>query len=105
MSNYFLSGDDFYQHVNSEWLNDPINKIPEDYSSWGGFIKLHDDGLTKQINIVKNMENINRNEEEEKIFAIWKASENRFKSWEENNSDCNPILNELNILNEMILIL
>jgi putative endopeptidase len=99
MSNYFLSGDDFYQHVNSEWLNDPINKIPEDYSSWGGFIKLHDDGLTKQINIVKNMENINRNEEEEKIFAIWKASENRFKSWEENNSDCNPILNELNIFN------
>ena len=34
---------DFYQYVNHVWLNDLKNAIPDDYSSWGGFTKLHDD--------------------------------------------------------------
>ena len=100
MSTHISSGEDFYQHVNSEWLNDPMNKIPDEYSSWGGFIKLHDNGLKKQIDIVKNIKNVDRTEEEEKIFAIWNASENRFKNWEENNTDCNSILKELNIFDK-----
>lgn len=35
-------GNDFYQYVNNAWLNDPVNQIPADYSSWGGFTKLYD---------------------------------------------------------------
>ena len=51
----FSAGEDFYMYVNEKWLNDPKNKIPDEYSSWGGFVKLLDDGLKKQINIVKNI--------------------------------------------------
>ncbi len=68
-------GYDFYQYVNHEWLTSPINQIPEDYSSWGGFTKLYDDGLTNQIEIVKKLggyvndgENKCISQEEEKIY-------------------------------------
>lgn len=91
-------GKNFYQYVNNDWLNDPSNQIPDDYSSWGGFTKLYDDGLNNQIKIVKKLQHICRNYEEEKIFSIWKASINRFKSWEIQESNCNPIFEELNIL-------
>ena len=30
----------FYSYVNQEWLDNPLNSIPDDYSSWGGFTKL-----------------------------------------------------------------
>ena len=93
-------GNNFYQYVNNAWLNNPANQIPPDYSSWGGFTKLYDDGLNNQIDMVKQLENICRNEEEEKILSIWKASENLFKSWKNGESNCNPILKELDILNE-----
>jgi putative endopeptidase len=90
---------DFYNYVNHKWLSDKKNTIPDDYSSWGGFTKLHDDGLKKQINIIKELEsNINLSEEEKKIYAIWKASENRFDLWNEDKSDYNPIENEINYL-------
>ena len=75
MENTKLSpGNNFYQYINHKWLNDPSNQIPSDYSSWGGFTKLYDDGLINQINIVKNLENNCHTEEVEKIFAIWQAS-------------------------------
>ena len=47
--------DDFYLHVNQAWLDDPKNQIPSDYSSWGGFLKLYDEGLSNQIDIVKQL--------------------------------------------------
>jgi len=87
--------EDFYQYVNHKWLNDENNKIPQDYSSWGGFVKLYDEGLTKQIDIVKNLESKDRDIDEEKIFAIWNASNNRFKSWESGSTDCDVIFTEL----------
>lgn len=98
-------GYDFYQYVNHGWLTSPLNQIPEDYSSWGGFTKLYDDGLTNQIDIVKKLggyvndgENKCISQEEEKIYSIWKASENRFDNWNKGLGDYNPIINELNIL-------
>ena len=101
MENTKLSpGNNFYQYINHKWLNDPSNQIPSDYSSWGGFTKLYDDGLINQINIVKNLENNCHTEEEEKIFAIWQASKKRFDSWKDGTSNCDPILNEINILND-----
>ena len=98
--------EDFYQYINHKWLNDPVNSIPDDYSSWGGFTKLYDDGLTNQINLVKNLtepnliNQTNLNEEEQKITAIWKASSTRFTLWQEGKSDYNPIIKEINVLDK-----
>ena len=78
-SNHLAPGINFYQYVNHAWLSNPLNQIPLDYSSWGGFTKLYDEGLINQIDIVKNLENKCVSEEQEKIFSIWKASENDFK--------------------------
>ena len=47
--------ENFYEHVNEKWLQDPDNAIPSDYSSWGGFVKLHDTSLVNQINLVKKL--------------------------------------------------
>ena len=71
MSN-ILPGENFYQYVNNNWLNNPENQIPSDYSSWGGFTKLQDEGVYNQINIVKNLEGNLATVEKEKIFSIWK---------------------------------
>lgn len=97
-SNTLSPAVDFYQYVNNAWLTNPANQIPADYSSWGGFTKLYDDGLNNQIDIVKSLENSSTSEEESKISAIWKASENRFNSWKEKTCNCDPIINEFNIL-------
>jgi len=104
MNTQINPGDDFYQYINNEWLNDPENKIPPDYSSWGGFTKLYDAGLKKQIDLIKNLDKETNNEDESKIYAIWQASEKRFVDWNNTNIIQSkqvyfPIENELNILN------
>ncbi len=91
-------GTNFYHYVNHAWLSNPVNQIPLDYSSWGGFTKLYDEGLINQIDIVKNLENKCVSEEQEKIFSIWKASEERFQMWNDKTSNCDPIKEELNTL-------
>lgn len=94
----------FYLHVNEKWLNDPQNSIPTEYPRWGGFIKLHDTGLMNQIQLVKELQNkSNKNEEEEKISAIWQASRDRFRDWENCTANCNVITKELMVLNEYFL--
>lgn len=91
--------DNFYLSVNQKWLNDPANKIPADYSRWGGFIKLHDVGLSNQIELVKDIQNkVLKSEEENKISIIWEASCKRFKNWTDKKSDYDPISRELEIL-------
>ena len=74
----YSPGSNFYHYVNHAWLNNPANQIPPEYSSWGGFTKLYDDGLKNQIDIVKNLEHNRQTEEEHKIFAIWTASQQRY---------------------------
>ena len=104
VSNENLSpSNNFYSYVNQEWLDNPLNSIPDDYSSWGGFTKLHDDGLKNQINMVKTLtsnNSIQLTKEEQKIAAIWNASSDRFKNWSKNESDYSPIVNEINNLNK-----
>lgn len=96
----YSPGEDFYQYVNHAWLNNPANQIPPEYSSWGGFTKLYDDGLKNQIEIVKNLEDNCQTEEEYKIFAIWTASQQRFQSWKENSCSFNPLIQEFDLLEE-----
>ena len=93
----------FYSYVNQEWLDNPLNSIPDDYSSWGGFTKLHDDGLKNQINMVKILTSDKSNQltnEQQKIAAIWNASSDRFTNWSRNESDYSPIVNEIKNLNK-----
>lgn len=87
---------DFYQYVNSEWLNNKENQIPDDYSSWGGFTKLHDDCLNKQIEMVKSLSKKTENEEHKKIANIWEACKNRFREWSENKINYTALQKEFN---------
>lgn len=94
----------FYLHVNKKWLDDPVNQIPGDYSKWGGFTKLHDNGLVNQIKLVQNLrEKQNKTEEEMKISAIWEASAQRFQSWREGTASFLPITRELEILDAYLM--
>lgn len=92
-----LASANFYQHVNKNWLEDPKNRIPDEYSTWGGFIKLHDQGLKNQINLIRNLRP--ETDEEKKIAAIWNASSRRFNDWENGISNYAPLCDELNTLN------
>lgn len=97
-------GNDFYQYVNSGWLNSPDNKIPDDYPSWGGFTKLHDEGLHKQIAIINELKSRDINEltsDEKKVLSIWHASENRFRDWNEGKCDMQHIINEIKYMENM----
>jgi predicted metalloendopeptidase len=95
--------DDFFLHVNQAWLNNPDNKIPDEYSQWGGFIKLHDEGLKNQISLVQELRNIeNKNEEETKISALWEASVARFESWRNGTATLAPIITELETLDSFL---
>ena len=98
-----LACDNFYLHVNSKWLNDPMNKIPDEYPRWGGFIKLHDGTLKDQIKLVQNLRTKPvKTEEENKISAIWEASDTRFESWRRGTATYDPILHELETLDTYI---
>lgn len=95
--------DNFYEYVNKKWLDAPENQIPPEYPRWGGFIKLHDQSLKNQIELVKDLENMKVEElsdEQRKILAIWKASANRFQQWRDNVVDMDPIQTEFNVLND-----
>lgn len=96
--------DNFYYYVNKNWLDDDNNKIPDEYPRWGGFTKLHDNGLKNQIKIVKELENVqNKNDEQKKIYAIWNASEIRFNKWRNDKGNYKPIIRELEILDAYFL--
>ncbi len=101
--------ENFYLHVNEKWINDPENQIPPQYSKWGGFIKLHDQGIMNQIQLIERMiqnkkdrpiNEVIETNEEFKITEIWKASKLLFKSWNEGKANYDPLITELKILNQ-----
>ncbi|HEY2759459.1 MAG TPA: M13 family metallopeptidase N-terminal domain-containing protein, partial [Pirellulales bacterium] len=47
-------GEDFFQYVNGNWVKE--NPIPAEYSRWGMFMKLRDDNLNAQRQILENLE-------------------------------------------------
>jgi predicted metalloendopeptidase len=91
--------ENFYLHVNEKWLSDPLNQIPNDYPKWGGFIKLHDQGAKDQIQLIKdlidNQKSDSLSEEQSKIVAIWKASEQRFNDWKQGKGTYRSLIDEL----------
>lgn len=96
--------ENFYQHVNEKWLQDPDNSIPSDYSSWGGFVKLHDTSLVNQINLVKKIDltKFSQYDDEYKVKCLDRASQKRFDSWRENTASVSPIISELEYFNKVL---
>ena len=85
------------------WLDDPQNCIPSDYSQWGGFTKLHDEGLNAQIEMVKDLKTKSvKNDEEAKISAIWEASVERFAAWERGEGSYSAAEQELAALDAVL---
>ena len=69
-------GENFYQHINRRWMEDPANAIPDDQITWGGFSILRDESVKNQITIIKELMNIPYNElntDQQKVVTIWKA--------------------------------
>ena len=107
-----LPGNNFYQYVNNNWLNDPKNQIPEDYSQWGGFTKLYDDGLKKQELLLKELQSEYNQYEDQYlkdneiiILRIWQASKELLTSWDNKEFSKNlylPLQLELEILNNIM---
>ena len=96
---------DFYQWVNKKWLDDPTNTIPDEYSRWGGFIKLQDTSLKNQIALVYDLQNrsvAELNEDELKIRAIWEAASMRFKDWKYNLGTYDIVFKEFAILDSIL---
>uniref|UniRef100_A0A7S4HLK8 Uncharacterized protein n=1 Tax=Vannella robusta TaxID=1487602 RepID=A0A7S4HLK8_9EUKA len=80
--------EDFYQHVNKKWIEDPENAIPPEYSSWGGFLKLHDESLKNQIQLLNEIqEKQDRSVDEQKLAMIWDAAIEKFRQWDTESSD------------------
>ena len=87
-------GEDFYLHVNSKWLNDTANAIPDDHSSWGGFTKLHNDGLLAQIGLVKELKTPTTNDEAN-IKSVWDAAQSRLTKWDNDEMESSTTCCEL----------
>jgi len=82
--------EDFYFHVNKKWIDDPVNAIPAEYSSWGGFVKLHDESLKNQISLLEEIQSKSKEDcssDEYKMALIWKASIQKFEEWDKETSD------------------
>jgi predicted metalloendopeptidase len=95
--------ENFYLHVNKAWKDSPKNAVPEEYPDWGGFVKLADDQLVNQIELLKSLKDkASKTEEEIKIAAIWEASCNRFETWNNGGGDYSAIENELVILDNFL---
>ena len=96
--------ENFYEHVNEKWLQDPDNAIPSDYSSWGGFVKLHDTSLVNQINLVKKIDvtKFSKDHDEYKVKCLDRASQKRFESWNDGTANLSPIISELEHFNRII---
>lgn len=62
----------------------------------GGFVKLADESLLNQIQLVKELCDKNTNSislDENKLVNIWKASFAKFKSWEDGSANYDPLIN------------
>lgn len=97
----------FYQWQNSEWLNNPKNQIPEEYTTWGSFAILRDKTMNDQIKIfqdlvlrLNNKENLNF--DEKRIAILYSKIINKFEDWEKNIGDYSKVKEELEIINKIL---
>lgn len=95
-----------YLWQNINWLNNPDNQIPSDYSSWGTFERLRDNSLKQQIKILTELSEKNKEGElsidKKKLAIIYSKRFNKYKDWDNNIGDYNELKNELNELEQKI---
>lgn len=94
------AADDFYRFVNHGWLADESIKIPEEYPSWGSFIKLVDDSVKNQIKLAKELVDGASTADEKKLALVWNACMKCFEDWEKGSGDHAGILDELEVLDK-----
>jgi predicted metalloendopeptidase len=94
-----------YQWQNNEWLNNPKNEIPEEYTTWGSFTILRDKSVKDQIKIcqelvekLNNCENLNC--DEKRIAILYSKIMQKFEDWEKNMGDYSEVKKELEIMNK-----
>lgn len=95
-----------YLAQNGKWLNDPENKIPDEYSSWGSFTKLHDSSLKKQIKILDDLQQSladkNLSVDEKKLAYVYQKNMQKFQDWDNNKGNYDPIKSELENMNSIL---
>jgi predicted metalloendopeptidase len=97
----------FYLWQNNDWLNDPANQIPADYSYWGSFVKLQDTSLKNQISILTDLTNkLSQKEEltsdEKKLAIIYQKTMQKYTDWDNLIGNYNELANELNTLDKTL---
>lgn len=85
----------FYDCANKTWLEDPEVVIPDEYSSWGSFLQLHDSSLKTQVSLCKELGEAAENENQRKVALIWSKSMGKFAEWNEGVGDLGPIKAEV----------
>ena len=81
--------DDMYCHVNYKW--EKSIKIPKSYSKWSVFQELHEKKLKQLRNILKNLNEKNKND---KILSIF-----HMQYLEKNNKSLEPYMFYINLIN------
>ncbi len=89
---------DFYNHINYDWLKN--NPIPNQYTKWSNFNVLHEINQERLKKIVENEENLS--DEQKNLNILWKkglnneelnnSKKNYFNELIDNNSDINDII-------------
>jgi putative endopeptidase len=92
---------DFYEWVNRSWLDDPANRIPDEYTTWGAFTQLDDAALKQQIALCQELSAGVTGDGERQVAAAWLASQQRFRDWEEDLGDYRAIREQLRHLDEV----
>ena len=81
--------DDMYCYVNNQW--EKSIKIPKAYSKWSVFQELHEKKLKSLRNILKNVDEKNKND---KILSIF-----HMQYLEKNNKSLDPYMFYINLIN------
>jgi putative endopeptidase len=97
----------FYLWANNKWLNDPSNKIPDEYTSWGSFDKLGDKSLKNQIIILDNLKNKliigdKLSDDGRKIAIIYQKIMAKFYDWENEKGNYDAIKNEFTNMEKIL---
>lgn len=97
----------FYLWQNGKWLDDPENKIPDEYSSWGSFVRLSDISLKNQIKILNNLKeklitDDKLSEDEKRIAIVYQKTMQKYYDWENGKGDYEPIKTEFEIMDKIL---
>lgn len=89
----------FYEYANEWWLEDEAITIPAEYPRWGSFIKLHDESLKSQINLLKEVaESKSQSPDERRLGLVWHGAMALFAGWEQGKGCYDNVGDELQLL-------